>query len=149
LSLKERLEHDLKQAMKAREEGKTRLSVIRMVRAAVKNLEIDRRHPLSEEEMIEVLAREVKQRREVMPDYERSGRQDLVDQLTAEIRILEEYLPKALNEQELLVLIEEAVSATHATGPKDMGKVMGYLMPKVRGRADGQVLSRMVKERLG
>lgn len=149
MNLKERLVADMKEAMKAKEEGKLRLSVIRMARAAIKNVEIDKKRELSEEEVIEVLAREVKMRRDSIEEYIKANRQDVVEQLNQEISILMTYLPEQLSETEIRRLVEEALQATGAQGPKEMGKVMGYLMPKVKGKADGKLVNQLVKEALG
>lgn len=149
MNLKDRLVSDMKEAMKAREEGKLRLSVIRMARASIKNVEIDKRRELTEEEVVEVLAREVKMRRDSIEEYVKAKRQDVVDQLNEEIRILMAYLPEQLSETEIRQLVQEAVQATGARGPKEMGKVMGYLMPKVKGKADGKLVNQIVKEGLG
>lgn len=149
MNLKDRLVADMKEAMKAKEEGKLRLSVIRMARAAIKNVEIDKKRELSEEEVIEVLAREVKMRRDSIEEYIKASRQDVVEQLNQEIGILMAYLPEQLSETEIRRLVEEALQATGAQGPKEMGKVMGYLMPKVKGKADGKLVNQLVKEALG
>ncbi|MFZ3170899.1 MAG: GatB/YqeY domain-containing protein [Carboxydocellales bacterium] len=149
MNLKDRLVSDMKEAMKAREEGKLRLSVIRMARASIKNVEIDKRRELTEEEVVEVLAREVKMRRDSIEEYVKAKRQDVIDQLTEEIRILMAYLPEQLSETEIRQLVQEALQATGARGPKEMGKVMGCLMPKVKGKADGKLVNQIVKEALG
>lgn len=149
MNLKDRLVADMKDAMKAKQEGKLRLSVIRMARASIKNAEIDKKRELSEEEVIEVLAREVKMRRDSIEEYVKANRQDVVDQLNEEIRILMPYLPEQLSETEIRNLVQEALQATGAQGPKEMGKVMGYLMPKVKGKADGKLVNQIVKEALG
>lgn len=149
MSLKERLEQDMKEAMKAREAGKTRLSVVRMARAAIKNEEIERGHPLSDDEVLQVLAREKRQRQEALEEYRRAGRQDLVEQMEAEIQVLASYLPEPLSKAELTLLAEEVIAQVGARGPQDMGKVMGQLMPRIRGRAEGSDASRIVRELLG
>ncbi|MZP28802.1 GatB/YqeY domain-containing protein [Heliobacterium undosum] len=149
MSLKERLMEDMKQAMKDKEAGKFRLSVIRMARSAIQKVEIDKRRDLTEEETIDVLAREVKQRRDSIAEYEKAGRSDAVEALKEEIALLTAYLPQQLSEEEVRALVREAVTATGAQSPKDMGKVMGILMPKVKGRADGKLVNQVVKEFLG
>lgn len=148
MSLKEQLTEDMKQAMKAREAGKQRLSVIRMVRAAIKNVEIDSKKELTEEEVLNIVFKEVKMRRDSMDEFKNAGRQDLVDQLEQEIAILLPYLPQQLTEAEVRVLVSEAVTASGAVSPKDMGKVMALLMPKVKGRADGKLVNSIVRESL-
>lgn len=148
MTLAERIDADIKEAMRARERGKERLAVLRLTKASVKNQEIDLKRPLTDDEVREVLAREVKQRREVLPDYERSGRADLVEHLKQEITVLQEYLPSPLDEAELRRLIKEAIATSGAQGLKDLGKVMGPLMPQLRGRADGKHVNMLVKEML-
>ena len=148
MSLKQRLENDMKEALKAREAGKTRLSVIRLARAAIKNAEIERGHELTDEEVLEVLAKEKRQRQEALEDYRRAGRQDLVQQIEEELAILAEYLPAPLSEAELTALAEQVIAEVGARGPQDMGKVMGQLMPRIRGRAEGAQASRIVRELL-
>jgi hypothetical protein len=148
MTLEERLLADMKEAMKAREEGKTRLSVIRMVRAALKNAEIARGNKLSEPEVIEVLAREVKERQDSIPEFARGGRQDLVAKLEEEIRILKEYLPSQLSEDEIRNLARETIAKVGAAGPRDLGKVMAALIPQTKGRADGRLVNQIVRELL-
>ena len=146
--LKERLAEDMKQAMKDKEAGKLRLSVIRMVRASIKNLEIDRKTELDEAGVLDVLAKEVKMRRDSLEEFKKAQRADLVENLEREIDVLMAYLPKQLTEDEVRTLVQEAVAATQAAGPKDMGKVMAALLPKVKGCADGKLVSTLVKEQL-
>ena len=148
MSVKEKLVEDMKQAMKDREAGKLRLSVIRMVRASIKNVEIDRHHDLSEDETLEILAREVKMRRDALDEFAKGNRPDLVENLRKEIEILMDYLPLQLSEEAVRSLVLEAVKATNAVGPKEMGKVMAALMPKVKGRADGKLVNQLVREAL-
>lgn len=148
MSLKDRLTEDMKQAMKDKEAGKLRLSVIRMVRASIKNVEIDRKKELSEDEVLDVLAKEVKMRRDALEEFKKGNRPDLVEGLEQEIAILMHYLPEQLSEAEVRALVAEAVAQTGAAGPKDMGKVMAVLMPKVKGKADGKLVNTVVKELL-
>ncbi|SHG85739.1 hypothetical protein SAMN02745221_01123 [Thermosyntropha lipolytica DSM 11003] len=148
MSLNARLLNDMKEAMKQKEAGKIRLATIRMVRAAQKEMEIDKKRELTEEELIQLIRREMKKRQDVIADYERAGRLEMVEQLKEEIRILEEYLPEQLGEEELRKMVEEAIAEAGATSSKDMGKVMKVLMPKIQGRADGRVVNEMVKEML-
>jgi len=138
----------MKAAMKAKEEGKVRLSVIRMARAAIKNAEIEKKQEFSDEQIIEVLAREVKIRREAMEEYARLNNTEQVQRLQEEIGILMEYLPQQLSDEEIRQLAQEAIAATGAQGPKDIGKVMKALTPKTKGRADGKVVNRIVRELL-
>lgn len=148
MSLKEQLTEDMKQAMKAKEAGKLRLSVIRMVRSAIKNVEIDSKKELAEEGVLDIVSKEVKMRRDSMEEFRKANRQDLVDQLEQEIAILLPYLPQQLTEAEVRALVSEAVAASGATTPKDMGKVMALLMPKVKGRVDGKLVNNIVRESL-
>lgn len=145
--LRDRIGEDMRAAMKAREAA--RVSALRMLMAAVKNTEIERGHQLSDDEVVEVAAREAKRRRESMEAFEKGGRQDLVDKERAELAVLEVYLPQPLSSEELAKLVDEAVAECGATSPKQMGEVMKALMPRVRGRADGAAVSALVKARLG
>ena len=144
--LAERLAEDLKQAMK--EKDKVRLSVIRMVRAALKNAEIDKGRSLDDNEVLDVLNRELKQRQEALEEFTKAGRDDLSRQAEEEIQILRQYLPEPLDEQALAQIIDEAIRETGATTKRDLGKVMSVLMPKIKGRADGKKVNQMVQERL-
>ena len=146
MSLKDRLNEDMKLAMKEKEAGKLRLSVIRMVRANIKYVEIDKKRELFEEEVLDVLAKEVKMRRDSMEEFKKGNRPDLVENLEREIDILMQYLPQQLTEQELRVLVAEAVKESQAASAKDMGKVMAVLMPNVKGRADGKMVNTIVRE---
>lgn len=148
MSLKDRLTDDMKQAMKDKEAGKLRLSVIRMVRANIKNVEIDKKKELSEEEVLDVLAKEVKMRKDSMEEFKKGNRPDLIESLEREIDILMQYLPQQLSEQEVRALVAEAVKESQAVNAKDMGKVMAVLMPKVKGRADGKLVNTIVRELL-
>ncbi|AGA70410.1 hypothetical protein Desdi_3005 [Desulfitobacterium dichloroeliminans LMG P-21439] len=149
MSLKDRLVEDMKVAMKAKEEGKVRLSVIRMARAAIKNAEIDKRIEFSDEQVIEVLAREVKMRRDSMEEFSKANRPDTVKALEEEISVLMEYLPQQLSEGEIRQLAQETIAEVGAQGPKDLGKVMGKITPKTKGRADGKLVNQIVRELLG
>jgi uncharacterized protein YqeY len=148
MSLKERLAEDMKQAMRDKESGKLRLSVIRMVRANIKYVEIERKHDLSEDEVLEVLAKEVKMRRDSVEEFTKGNRPDLVETLEQEIAVLMQYLPQQMSEQEVRALVMAAVAQVQASSPKDMGKVMAVLMPKVKGRADGKLVNAVVRDTL-
>jgi uncharacterized protein YqeY len=145
--LKERLAREMREAMKGRE--KIRLSALRLLTASVKNREVELGHPLSDEEFQEVARREVKRRREAIEAYEGAGRPDRAAQEREEQRVLEAYLPAGLSDADVAALIQEAVEATGATGPGDVGKVMGYVMGKAKGRADGRAVQEQVRARLG
>ncbi len=138
----------MKNAMRERESGKFRLSVIRMVRASIKNAEISERRELTEEEVFGILAKEVKMRRDSFEEFSKAGRKDLADQAQQEIEILADYLPAPLTGAEIRELVTEAIKETGAAGPKDMGKVMSVVTPKTKGRADGKEVSALVKELL-
>ncbi|MBP3231235.1 MAG: GatB/YqeY domain-containing protein [Anaerovibrio sp.] len=146
MSIKEQLANDMKEAMKAKE--KERLAVIRMVRGAIRQQEIDGKTELDDEAVIAVISKEVKMRKDSIVDFQKGGRDDLVAQNEAEIAFLMPYLPKQLTEDEVRELVKEAVEKTGASSPKDMGKVMGALMPKVKGQADGKMVNQLVKEAL-
>lgn len=143
---KARLAGELTAALKAGE--KTRLGALRLLSAAVKNREVELRHPLNNEEFVEVAAREAKRRREAIEAYERAGREDRAALEREELEVLSTYLPEALSEDEVAVLVEEAISATGAAGPGDMGKVMGHVMVRAKGRADGKAVQGLVRSRL-
>ena len=143
MSLKEQLTADMKEAMKNKE--KERLAVIRMVRGAIRQQEIDGQKELGEEDVIEVISKEVKMRRDSIEEFQKGGREDLVEKTQAEIDVLLPYLPAQLSEDEVRELVKAAVEQTGAATPKDMGKVMGVLMPKVKGRADGKMVNTIVK----
>ena len=146
MSLKERLADDLKSAMKNKEV--VRKNVVQMVRAAVLQVEKDNKVTLDDEGVLEVIAKQMKQRRDSLPDYEKSGRDDLIAELKAEMDVLTEYLPEQLTREELVVIVEEAVKATGASSMKDMGKIMAAVMPQTKGRADGRLINEFAKELL-
>jgi len=148
MTLKDRLTEDMKQAMKDKEAGKLKLSVIRMVRSAAKNLEIDRHKELDENELLEVVAKEVKMRKDSLDEFRKANRPELLATLEQEIAILMEYLPEQMGEAEVRALVTQAVADAKASSPKDMGKVMALLMPKVKGRADGKLVNALVRELL-
>ena len=148
MALRDRLMEDMKQAMKDKEAGKLKLSVIRMVRSAAKNVEIDRHKELDDNELLEVVAKEVKMRRDSLDEFRKAGRPELLATLEQEIAILMEYLPEQMSEAEVRALVTQAVADAQAASAKDMGKVMALLMPKVKGRADGKLVNSIVKELL-
>ena len=148
MTLRDRLTEDMKQAMKDKEAGKLKLSVIRMVRSAAKNIEIDRHKELDDNELLEVVAKEVKMRKDSLEEFRKANRPDLLAALEQEIAILMEYLPEQMTEAEVRSLVTQAVADAQASSPKDMGKVMALLMPKVKGRADGKLVNSLVKELL-
>ena len=131
-----------------RRKDETRRSTIRFIRAAVQNQEIDKRKALDDDEIIGVLSSLVRQHQESITEFKKADRQDLVGKEEAELRIIREYMPKQIPEEKLAELAREAISQTGASGPGDMGKVMGLLMPQVRGRADGAQVSSVVRQLL-
>jgi hypothetical protein len=151
MTLNDRLLEDMKTAMKGKEETKLALSVIRMVRAAVKNAEIDKHRPLTDDEILDLLVREVKMRQDSadsIPVHEREVRRDFLNQLEAEKAIIRTYLPEPLTEAELRDAVADAIAESGAATIKDMGRVMSALMPRVKGRADGKLVNQLVKEML-
>ena len=148
MTLRDRLTEDMKLAMKDKEAGKLKLSVIRMVRSAAKYLEIDRHKELDDNELLEVVAKEVKMRKDSLEEFRKANRPELLATLEQEIAILMEYLPEQMGEPEVRALVAQAVADAQASSPKDMGKVMAILMPKVKGRADGKLVNSLVKEML-
>jgi hypothetical protein len=145
-SIKEKITEDMKVAMRAKE--KQRLGVIRLIQAAIKQREVDERISLDDTQVIVVLDKMLKQRRDSIEQYGKAGRQDLVDQEAFEIQVIKTYLPQPLTETELANLITHAIQETGATTVKDLGKVMGILKAQVQGRADMKQLSDQIKKRL-
>ncbi|GIO39104.1 hypothetical protein J41TS12_39650 [Paenibacillus antibioticophila] len=146
MSLSERLNEDMKQAMKSQD--KFKLSTIRMVRATIKNLEIDLKRTLDDSEVLDILSREIKQRKDALQEFEKAGRDDLAANVKAEAEIIAEYLPEQLNEDEIKVIVQQTIQETGATSKADIGKVMSALMPKVKGRADGKLVNQAVQQLL-
>ncbi|OOZ17754.1 glutamyl-tRNA amidotransferase [Solemya velum gill symbiont] len=144
--LKQQLTDDMKAAMKGGD--KSRLGVIRLILAAVKQVEVDTREELSDADITGVLTKMVKQRRDSVTQYTDAGRTELADQETYEIGIIEGYLPEQMSEDEVAAVIDEIIAATGANGPKDMGKVMGQLKGKLQGKADMGAASALVKQKL-
>jgi len=151
--LKQRILDDLTAALKAGD--KLRLGVVRMLKADIQKQEVELRvkkgkdYSLSDPEVLEVLARSAKQRRDSIESYRAGGREDLAGREEEELAVVEAYLPKQLDRDELARLVDEAVAKTGAAGPRDMGQVMKALMPEVKGRADGKLVNELVKARLG
>jgi len=147
MSLKEHIQQDMKDAMRAGD--KSRLGTIRLMLAAIKQKEVDDRKDLDDAEVTLVLDKMVKQRRESISQFEKAGRADLVEQETAELAVIQSYLPEPLGESELNTLIDAAMAQTGATSIRDMGKVMALLKPDLQGRADMGAVSALIKARLG
>ncbi|HWO97966.1 MAG TPA: GatB/YqeY domain-containing protein [Bacillus sp. (in: firmicutes)] len=146
MSLLERLNYDMKQAMKNKE--KEKLSVIRMVKASLQNEAIKLGRELTEEDELTIISRELKQRKDSLHEFEQAGRQDLVDKIQNELAILEIYMPKQLTEEELTEIVKEAIAEVQASSKADMGKVMAAIMPKVKGKADGSHVNKLVLQNL-
>lgn len=147
MSLLERLNNDMKQAMKNKE--KDRLTTIRMVKASLQNEAIKfGKQELSEEEELTVLSREVKQRKDSLQEFEKAGRQDLVEKIQTELKHVEVYMPQQLSEEEVTAIVKEAIAETGAASKADMGRVMAVIMPKVKGKADGSLVNKLVQQHL-
>ena len=146
MTLKQQLTNDMKAAMKAGE--KHRLGVIRLVNAAIKQREVDERIDLDDASVLAVLEKMVKQRRDSVSQYEAASREDLAAIERAEIGVIQRYLPEKLGEAEVLAAIDAAIAQTGATGPADMGKLMGVLKPALAGQADMGLVSKLVKQKL-
>ena len=146
MSLQDRVQTDIAAAMRAGDG--LRRDVLRMVVSAAYNVEKREGRPLTDDEYLAVLSREVKTRRESVEAFRAGGREDLATQEEAEIAIISGYLPEPLTEAEIAALVEEAVAATGATSPRDMGKVMGWLAPRTRGRADGKTFGELLARAL-
>ncbi|WP_430610976.1 glutamyl-tRNA(Gln) amidotransferase subunit E [Enterococcus sp. DIV0340] len=147
MSLLTTLNDDIKTAMKAKD--KETLAVLRMLKTAIQNDQIKAGRELNGEEELTVLSREMKQRKDSLSEFEKAaGRDDLVEKVKVEIAIVEKYMPQQLTEEEIRQLVQEVMTQTGATSPKDFGKVMGAMMPKVKGKADGNQVNAIVKELL-
>ncbi|AKU89957.1 GatB/YqeY domain-containing protein [Vulgatibacter incomptus] len=148
MALRETLDADMKTAM--REKDQVRLGTIRMVKSAMKYKETEpgAAGPLDDTGILAVIGSELKKRRDAVAEYEKANRADLADKEKAEIEVLQSYLPAQLSEAELSKLVDEAIAEAGAAGPKDMGKVMKVLTPRIQGRADGKVVADLVKQKL-
>lgn len=144
--MRNKILEDLKQAMKAQD--KERLSVIRMVKGSIQMSELNKKHELSDEEVLEVISKEIKSRNDSINEFKKGNREDLIDKTQKEIDILKEYLPKQLSEEELTKVIDEVFDLVKPTSPKDMGTIMKELKPKVAGKADMGLVSKIVKEKI-
>lgn len=144
--LRQRIESDMKAAMRAKD--KERLGTIRLILAAIKQKEIDERITLTDTDILAVLDKMVKQRRDSISQFQQAGRQELADKETAEVTVIQEYMPEAMGESEVDAIIAEAITTVGASSPQDIGKIMGLIKPKLQGRADMGLVSRKVKEKL-
>lgn len=136
----------MKQAMKNKEKDK--LSVVRMIKASVQNETIKLGHDLSEEDELTVLSRELKQRKDSLHEFEKAGREDLVEKIRIELTFVELYMPKQLSEEELSEIVKSTISEVGANSKAEMGKVMAAIMPKVKGKADGSLVNKLVQQHL-
>ena len=148
MSLREKVSADLKNAL--REKRTLDLSVLRMLQSAIRNREIDKRgkEELTDAEVIEVIGSEIKKRREAVSEYTKANRQDLADKERAEIDVLMQYMPKQMTEDEVRDEVKKAITETEAKSTKDLGKVMKVLMPRMKGKAEGGLVNKVVKEEL-
>ncbi|MGX4685985.1 GatB/YqeY domain-containing protein [Vagococcus sp. JNUCC 83] len=146
MTLLNRLNNDIKVAMKAKD--KETLSVLRMMKSSIQNEEIKKGDSLSPDEELTVLSREMKQRKDSLQEFKDADRDDLVEKVSAEIKIVDRYMPEQLTEDELRSIIQSAIDETGASSMKDFGKVMGVVMPKIKGKADGQTVNSLVKASL-
>lgn len=146
MSLASQLNTDLKTAMKAHD--KLTLSVVRMMKAALMNEKVKQGHELTADEELTVVSRELKQRKESLAEFKKGNRDDLVQGVQAEIKIVEKYAPKQLSEAEITKIVADSIAKVNATNMSDFGKVMGAVMPQVKGRADGNVVNQTVKAQL-
>lgn len=140
----EELRNKLKEAMKSSDE--VRVRTLRLLISSIKNAEIEKGRELTEEEFSDIVLKEVKKRKEAIEMYEQGQRKDLADEERRELAILEEFLPKQLSEDEIKKMVVEAIDSVGASGPKDLGKVMSVLMPKLKGKADGKLVNKIVRE---
>lgn len=146
MSLKDKLAQDLKTAMK--DKDIVRKNTVQFIRAGVLQIEKDKQITLDDDGVLEVIAKQLKQRKDSLPDFEKSGRSDLIAELKAEIGYLMEYLPEQLSEEELTEIIKDAIASTGASSVKDMGKIMAAVMPKTKGRADGRAINTIARKLL-
>ncbi len=146
MSLKEVLLADMKSAMK--EKNTIKKDTVQIVRAGILQVEKDQNILLNDEQILEIILREVKKRKDVLPDYEKSGRDDLINDINQQIEILNGYLPEQLSEDELTSIIEEVIVSVGATTMKDVGTVMNKVLPKVKLRAEGKIVSQIIKSKL-
>ena len=146
MSLKQKLQEDLKSSMKNKDAIKK--SVITLIRSSIKQYEVDNRVELQDDEIVDLIAKQLKQTRDSRDEFAKAGRDDLVSKAEAEIEVLKEYLPQQLSEEELNEIVISTISEVGATSMKDMKKIMTSIMPKVKGRADGKLINELVKKNL-
>lgn len=146
MSLKEKLQEDLKSSMKNKDT--IRKSVVTLIRAAIKQYEVDNRVELADDAIIDIISKQLKQRKDSLAEFEKANRDDLVEETKSEIQVLEGYLPQQLSEDELEKIVIETIAEVGATSMKDMGKIMATIKPKTAGRADGRKINELVKKNL-
>ena len=146
MTLKEQIEQDLVGAMKSKDENI--VSTLRMLKSAVHNAEIQKQKELADEDILATIQSQIKQRQDSVALYEQGNRPELADKEKTEIEILKKYLPKQMGEDEIRSIVQKAISDTNAASIQDMGRVMGQIMPQVKGKADGGLVSQIVKEEL-
>lgn len=146
MPIKDKLMEDLKYSMKNKDT--VRKNTVTMVRAAIKQKEIDEKIELTDEDILDIISKQVKQRKDSIEEFAKGGREDLVELTKKEIDVLMEYLPKQLTEEEIEPIVKEAIEEVKAESMKDMGKVMNAVLPKVKGRADGSVVNKIVRKHL-
>ena len=146
MSLKEKLQEDLKSSMKNKDT--IRKSVVTLIRAAIKQYEVDNRVELADDAIIDIISKQLKQRKDSLAEFEKANRDDLVEETKSEIQVLERYLPQQLSEEELEKIVIETIAEVGATSMKDMGKIMATIKPKTAGRADGRKINELVKKNL-
>ena len=144
--MREKILEDLKHAMK--EQNKELLSVIRMVKGAIQMEELKVKHPLTDEEVITILSREIKTRKESIAEFEKGNRTDLIEKTQGEVNLLQTYMPEQLSEEEVEKIVNETIKEVNPTSTSDMGKIMGSLTPKLKGKADMSLVSKKVREKL-
>lgn len=146
MSLKEKLQEDLKYSMKNKDT--LRKSVVTLIRAAIKQIEVDQRVELDDVAIMDIISKQLKQRNDSLVEFEKAGREDLIEETKSEIQVLKEYLPQQLSEEELEKIVIETIAQVGATSMKDMGKIMAIIKPKTAGRADGRKINELVKKNL-
>lgn len=146
MALKEQLLADLKAAMKAKDTVKK--STVTMIRAAILQVEKDNKVELGDSEILDIIAKQMKQRRDALEEFKKAEREDLIQQTEAEMQAIEAYLPKQLSREQIEAIVDETIQETGVQSAKDMGKIMSALMPKVKGLADGKLVNQIVREKL-
>lgn len=144
--LKQQIKQDLIEAMKSKD--KIKVSTLRLLNSSIKNVEIDRREELTEEEIGQIVSKEIKKRKEAIEEYKKGNRPELAEKEEKEAQILSKYMPEQMSEEEITKIVKKAIEDTGAESPKDMGKVMGKVMPQLKGKADGSLVNEVVTKLL-